>query len=539
MTQDKGEIVMNKFRNKLLITKPLCAILLLAVFIAASAQAQMPVTGTKSNHNEASRFAEGKTESRLWNLLALARPARRAGFPLMPSSRYVPASANRLPFTTVSTAAAPSAVHGSGTVGKISMWVGTHPSGNSTLGDSIITQLNGNIGIGTTTPTSKLSVQGMIETSLGGYKFPDGTLQTTAAVSGLQSISHDATLTGNGTSASPLGVAIPLTLSGSGPGSILNILHTDGGLGVAVEGSARVKGADVSFPGFASFGVQAIGGNASAGGGGDGVRGVGGDGISGGEGVRAVGGNSSGAIGGNGVNARGGDNTNFGFGGHGVTALGGIGIGGGRSGGIGIIANGGLGQNGAIRGEAGHFIGNVEVSGNLSKGGGSFKIDHPLDPENKYLYHSFVESPDMKNIYDGNITTDENGEATVTLPDYFEALNRDFRYQLTVIGTFAQAIVAEKIKGNRFRVKTNAPNVEVSWQVTGVRQDAYANKHRIPVEAEKTDKERGFYLHPEAFNQSEDKDVLVVRHPSVMRQMKESRLKQGEEPKQKAQSNDR
>ena len=51
--------------------------------------------------------------------------------------------------------------------------------------------------------------------------------------------------------------------------------------------------------------------------------------------------------------------------------------------------------------------GNVDVIGTLSKGGGSFKIDHPLDPANKYLYHSFVESPDMKNMYDGNVTTDD------------------------------------------------------------------------------------------------------------------------------------
>ncbi|MGH9844628.1 MAG: hypothetical protein ACREEM_38400 [Blastocatellia bacterium] len=69
--------------------------------------------------------------------------------------------------------------------------------------------------------------------------------------------------------------------------------------------------------------------------------------------------------------------------------------------------------------------------GTLSKGGGSFKIDHPLDPENKYLYHSFVESPDMMNIYNGVVTLDETGQAEVELPDYFSALNRDFRYQFT------------------------------------------------------------------------------------------------------------
>jgi hypothetical protein len=131
--------------------------------------------------------------------------------------------------------------------------------------------------------------------------------------------------------------------------------------------------------------------------------------------------------------------------------------------GAGIFAAGGAGTNGATTGFAGVFQGNVSVGGNLSKGGGSFKIDHRLDPENKYLYHSFVESPDMMNIYNGNTTRDASGNAVIELPDYFSALNKDFRYQLTVVGTFAQAIVAEKIKDNRFAIKTNAPNVEVSW----------------------------------------------------------------------------
>ena len=138
--------------------------------------------------------------------------------------------------------------------------------------------------------------------------------------------------------------------------------------------------------------------------------------------------------------------------------------------------------------------GYVDVLGILNKGGGSFKIDHPLDPANKYLYHSFVESPDMKNMYDGNVTTDDAGLATVALPDWFETLNRDFRYQLTVIGQFAQAIVARKIANNSFEIRTSVPNVEVSWQVTGTRQDAFANAHRIQVEVEKAPADRGHRL---------------------------------------------
>ena len=142
---------------------------------------------------------------------------------------------------------------------------------------------------------------------------------------------------------------------------------------------------------------------------------------------------------------------------------------------------------------------NLTIVGNLSKGSGSFKIDHPLDPANKYLYHSFVESPDMMNVYNGNVTTNKRGLAVVILPDYFEALNRGFRYQLMVIGQFAQAIVQRKVSGNRFTIKTSKPGLEVSWQVTGIRHDAYADAHRIQVEEEKPAQERGKYLHPELF----------------------------------------
>ncbi|MCA2004413.1 MAG: hypothetical protein LDL01_01335 [Ignavibacterium sp.] len=152
---------------------------------------------------------------------------------------------------------------------------------------------------------------------------------------------------------------------------------------------------------------------------------------------------------------------------------------------------------------AGYFYGNVNVTGTLSKGGGSFKIDHPLDPQNKYLYHSFVESPDMKNVYDGTVVTDASGYATVTLPDWFEALNKDFRYQLTVIGDFAQAIIAQEIQNNQFTIRTDKPNVKVSWQVTGIRKDPFAEKNRIPVEEYKQGDDVGKYLYPEAYGQPE------------------------------------
>jgi len=183
-------------------------------------------------------------------------------------------------------------------------------------------------------------------------------------------------------------------------------------------------------------------------------------------------------------------------------------------------ADGGSGTNYGVYGGAtgdgtnyaGYFSGNVEVTGTLSKGGGSFKIDHPLDPEHKYLHHSFVESPDMKNIYDGIAVTGDDGYATVTLPNWFQALNRDFRYQLTVIDEqssddFVLAKVTHKIEHNQFVIRTSAPNIEVSWQITGIRQDRFAEANRIPVETDKPADELGTYLHPEAWGKPADLGV--------------------------------
>lgn len=150
-----------------------------------------------------------------------------------------------------------------------------------------------------------------------------------------------------------------------------------------------------------------------------------------------------------------------------------------------------------------NIYGNVNIVGNLSKSSGSFLIDHPLDPKNKVLRHSFVESPDMKNIYDGVVKLDRKGEAVVELPKYFEALNKDFRYQLTAIGAAAPGLfIKEEINNNRFKIAGGNPGQKVSWQVTGIRHDAYAIKHPIVVEEEKgkgSGFERGSYLSPDAF----------------------------------------
>jgi hypothetical protein len=157
----------------------------------------------------------------------------------------------------------------------------------------------------------------------------------------------------------------------------------------------------------------------------------------------------------------------------------------------------------------------ITTPGNVSKGGGSFKIDHPLDPENKYLYHSFVESPDMMNIYNGNVVLDENGEAWVELPVWFDALNVDYRYQLTPIGGPGPNLhIAQRIEENRFKIAGGTAGLEVSWQVTGIRNDPYAQANRIPVEEDKPEHEKGTYLHPDAYGVA---DELGVHH--VLREM--------------------
>jgi hypothetical protein len=162
-------------------------------------------------------------------------------------------------------------------------------------------------------------------------------------------------------------------------------------------------------------------------------------------------------------------------------------------------------------GYTGWFTGKVQVTGQLIKAGGGFLIDHVLDPENKYLSHSFVEAPEALNVYSGIVATDADGNATVVLPDYFERLNRDFRYQLTVIGDFAQVVIAEEIRGNAFKVRSDRPGVRVSWQVSGVRNDPFARAFALPVESDKPEEERGSFLHPHLYGRPASQGVDFAR----------------------------
>jgi hypothetical protein len=167
---------------------------------------------------------------------------------------------------------------------------------------------------------------------------------------------------------------------------------------------------------------------------------------------------------------------------------------------------------------AGYFQGHLGTSGNLVKAAGSFRIDHPLDPYNKYLSHSFVESPDMMNLYSGTVILDGAGTAIVELPAWFQALNRDFRYQLTCIGEAAPVYIAEEIENNRFAIAGGHGSMKVSWQVIGTRKDPYATANPIVVETWKDARERGRLLHPEAYGQTMAANIRADReHRKALR----------------------
>jgi len=175
-------------------------------------------------------------------------------------------------------------------------------------------------------------------------------------------------------------------------------------------------------------------------------------------------------------------------------------------------------------GLAGKFVGPVDINGTVHTSAvGAIKFDDPRDPENGAISHAFVASSEMKNVYDGVATLDASGVAEVVLPDWFETLNRDFRYQLTALDTPQPGLfVARRVAAGRFRIAGGVPGAEVSWLITGVRKDPWATAHPMVVARPKPETERGFYIDPELYGQPKAKSTDPV-------QRRAARIAAGEE----------
>jgi hypothetical protein len=68
-----------------------------------------------------------------------------------------------------------------------------------------------------------------------------------------------------------------------------------------------------------------------------------------------------------------------------------------------------------------------------------------------------------------------------------------------------------------FKIAGGTSGMKVSWQVTGVRKDPWANAHRVQVEEDEPDKERGRYIYPDLYGQSADNGIGFLLIPQEMK----------------------
>jgi hypothetical protein len=181
----------------------------------------------------------------------------------------------------------------------------------------------------------------------------------------------------------------------------------------------------------------------------------------------------------------------------------------------GVVA---LGKTAFVAFGPSEFNADVEVNGTLTADDKNFAVDHPLDPANKYLLHTAVESAERLTVYSGNAILDDAGRAEVPLPEWFDAVNTDVRYQLTCIGRPGRVHIAEEAGDGHFTIAGDPPGLKVSWQITGVRNDAWAQAHPFATERDKPDQERGHYRHPALYGQDLTAGVQWARHENLVRQ---------------------
>jgi hypothetical protein len=176
---------------------------------------------------------------------------------------------------------------------------------------------------------------------------------------------------------------------------------------------------------------------------------------------------------------------------------------------IGVGGQGWIGVHGVVDNTSGTGGFGVFADGDLgSSGTKSFVIDHPLDPENKLLKHYCIESPEVLNMYRGNVVLNQDGEAVVDLPNYFESININYSYILTPIGAPANLYIKNKIENGRFEIAGGKSNMEVSWTVYAERNDAYVKANPSSTEVEVQKRQSGTYIAPELFGQPKEKSMF-------------------------------
>jgi hypothetical protein len=263
-----------------------------------------------------------------------------------------------------------------------------------------------------------------------------------------------------------------------------NNLRTNGGIGVEGEGYNGVSGLTIRNDGYAIFGentgVPNVGtGTNNA----VGVGGVGGIGVLG----QTTNGQLAGVLG---------QNLNTGV------VYNNIGVYGKSETGVGV-----WGEN-----VDGSFYG-VYSNGDLGSAGAKpFMIDHPADPENKYLKHFSIESDEILNYYRGTVLLDGNGKAAVTLPSYFHLINTNFSYQLTSIGAPGPNLyVSKEVENGVFEIAGGQVGQKVSWTLVAQRNDPYVRHYpeNIKTEIEKRDGEKGRYLRPELYGKPMDQRIGI------------------------------
>lgn len=262
-----------------------------------------------------------------------------------------------------------------------------------------------------------------------------------------------------------------------------NNLRSSGGVGVSGQGFNGVSGSSTYNQGFGVFGQNSAAPNITSSFYATAVAGVGGIGVQGqtqnGQLPGVFGQNLNNGVTYNNIAVQGSSNTGVGVWGENLDGSF-----------YGVYSNGDLGATGVK----------------------TFKIDHPSDPENKYLVHFSIESDEVLNIYRGNAVFNEAGEAVVELDEYIELINKNFTYQLTTIGGPAPVFIKEKVSNGRFIISGGVAGMEVSWQLTGERNDPYLQQkpEKRQVIIEKRESEKGRFLMPGLYGKPQNTRINYI-----------------------------